>query len=325
MLTDRFDKGQSFRLFTSAIGAVLVATLLMVLIGSQFGMFDQDGQYTTQGFWIANIISQVVLIVVVVVFCRICKINYFEATTLNKKTDFRVVLLALGVGVGMFCFMNPIQMWVLELFEYFGYVASSSIPLSTDPLNVILLVVVVGILPSFAEEQLFRGAITRGLSSMGLIPACLLSSALFMIFHMNPAQTLHQFVMGFALAFLVLKSGSIYTSIVVHLFNNLAVIALSLGLGVDVADKMIVDYWYVFLFGGLVIASICFYAFIKLTKNNEIKKPQDVVDEQKGVLDADKVKSQTKNKQSTDVMILCVGLLACLVMWLSNLTTNMGG
>ena len=323
MLTDRFDKGQAFRLFTASIGAALVATLLVVLLNPLLGFFGEDGKYTTYGFWIVNVITQGVLIAVVLVFCKIFKTNYLKVTALDKKVDFKVILLAFGIGVGMFLLMNPIQMWVLELFEYFGYVASSSIPLSTDPLNVILLVLVVGVLPSFAEEQLFRGAITRGLSSMGLIPACLLSGAMFMIFHMNPAQTLHQFVMGFVLAFLVLKSGSVYTSIVVHLFNNLAVIALSLGLGVNTADKIIADYWYLFLFGGLVIAGACFYAFLKLTKDNKIQKTQQ--DDQNQEVAVKVEQSKTKNRQSSDVMILCVGFMACLVMWLSNLTSNMGG
>ena len=324
MLSDRFDKGQAFRLFTSAIGAMLVATLLIVLLNPLLGFFDLEGKYTQTGFWIANVISQVVLVIVVLVFAKVYKVNYFKAVSLDKKPDFRLILCALGIGVGVFCFMNPIQMWVLELFEQFGYVASSSIPLSKDPLNVLLLVLVVGILPSFVEEQLFRGAITRGLKSMGLMPACLLSGALFMIFHMNPAQTLHQFVMGVLLAFLVLKSDSVYTCIVVHLFNNLAVIACSVFIGAQESDQLIRDYWVLFLIGGLIIAGACLYAFIKLTKNNEIKSTQTQTNDQNIILDDSSAKTQTKGKQSSDVMILCAGLLACLVMWLANFSTNTG-
>ena len=222
--------------------------------------------------------------------------------------------------------MSPIQNWILELFRQFGYEATSSVPLSKDPANVILLIVVVAMLPAVAEEQLFRGAITRGLKDMGLVSACLLSGALFMLFHMNPAQTVHQFVMGVTLAFLVLKSDSIYTSVTVHFLNNLLVILLSVYMGAENADKMVMDYWYLFILGGIIVAGISFYAFLKLTKDNKVEKADTKKAEDTGnVLDAEKAKTETRSKGSADFMVLCVGLLACLVMWLSAFTSNVGG
>jgi len=327
MLSDRLNKGQAFRMFTASIGAVLVATLLLVLLNSLLGFYDDNGQYTTTGFWWANVISQTVLIVVVVVFCKISQVNYLQATTLNKLPDWRVLLTAMGVGVGLFCFMNPIQGWILQLFESFGYVATTNVPLSKDPANVVLLILVVALLPAVAEEQLFRGAITRGLKDMGLVNACLLSGALFMIFHMSPAQTVHQFVMGVVLAFLVLKSDCIYTSVAVHFLNNLIVLLLSVYMGPTNADKMVADYWYLFLFGGLIVAGLSLYAFIRLTKDNKVEKviAEGANKESGNVLNADKAKSEAHSKGSADFMVLCVGLLACLVMWLSNLTSNIGG
>ena len=100
MLNERFDKGQAFRLFTASIGAMLVATLLLLLLNSLLGFYDETGNYTTSGFWWANVISQTVLIVVVVVFCKISKVSYAQATTLNKLPDWRIILTSVGIGIG---------------------------------------------------------------------------------------------------------------------------------------------------------------------------------------------------------------------------------
>lgn len=327
MLNNRFDKGQSYRLFTASIGAMLVATLLLALLNSLLGFYGEDGKYTETGFWIANTISQGLLVVVVLVFCKISKVDYLQATTLNKLPNWRLLLLAVGVGVGVFCVMNPVQMLILKVFASFGYEATSSVPISSEPLTVVLLILVVAVLPAFAEEQLFRGAITRGLKDMGLVPACLLSGALFMIFHMSPAQTVHQFVMGVVLALLVLKSDNVYTSIVVHLVNNITVLVLAITMGEERADQMVADNWYWFLIGGIIVGGLSLYAFLRLTKDNKVVK---ATEQQSGaqagnVLDSNKAKEESRSKGSADFMVLCVGLLACLVIWLSNLTSSTGG
>lgn len=327
MLNDKLQKGQAFRLFTTSIGAMLVASILIVLLNPLLGFYDETGTYSYGGFWWANVISQAVLIVAVVVFCRVVKVDYFQAVALKNKPNPWVLLCALGVGVGVFCFMNPIQMWILRAFEYFGYLPQSNVPISNDATTVILLVLVVGLLPAFAEEQLFRGAITGGLKSLGLIPACLVGGALFMIFHMNPAQTVHQFVMGFVLSLLALKSDSLYPTVLVHFVNNIAVILLALIMGEQNANELIYEYWYLFLIVGLLIAGLSLWGFLKLTKNNDVQKQptEQAVSTNSKVLDAEQIKTETKGKNTSDLMILFAGVLACVVMWLTNLSSNIGG
>ena len=75
MLNDKLQKGQAFRLFTTSIGAMLVASILIVLLNPLLGFYDETGTYSYGGFWWANVISQAVLIVAVVVFCRVVKVD----------------------------------------------------------------------------------------------------------------------------------------------------------------------------------------------------------------------------------------------------------
>ena len=325
MLNDRLDKGQAFRLFTTATGAMLVASVLISVLNPLLGFYDADGNYTNGGFWWANVICQLAVLIAVVVVCGLYKVNYFDAVNLKKFPKATTFLCALGLGVGVYFFMNPIQLWILQLLSSMGYHSTSSVPISSDPTTVILLVAVVCLLPAVVEEQLFRGAILGGLKEFKPLIACLIGGGLFMIFHMNPAQTVHQFVMGVVLTFIALGCDSLYPTIAVHFVNNLIVILLVLTLGADGADGLVLKYWYAFLLGGLAVAGVSFYFFCKLTKNQREEKVQPTVAMEDAKPKALDKKTSAKNGESGDMMILFAGVLACTVIWLTNLSSNIGG
>lgn len=313
MLTDKLTKRQSYKLFTFAVGVFLVLQVIFVALNSLTGMVDDDGNYTGYWFWIVNGILQLSLIAAVAVFCKISKVKYFSAVGLNKKPKLSTLLLSVGLAVGLFCFVYPIQTWVLKLLEELGFSASSSVPVDNDPITFVLLIVVVGLLPAFAEEQLFRGALLGGLKSFGTIKAGLICGALFALFHMNPAQTVHQFIMGFALAYIALRADNLYPSMLVHLFNNIIVIVLAVTLG-DAVDLFVEEYWYAFLLVGAAVCAACAYAFIKLTPSNERN-----VEAEKTSPTASTAGGETTEKQTTgDVLILFSGILACAILWISG-------
>lgn len=92
----------------------------------------------------------------------------------------------------------------------------------------IVSILLVGIIPAFVEEMLFRGVILSGFKgNYSMRKAIIISSLLFGIVHLNPWQFVSAFIIGVFSAWICIKAKSIVLSIYIHLFNNLlAVLSL---------------------------------------------------------------------------------------------------
>ena len=81
---------------------------------------------------------------------------------------------------------------------------------------------IVGVLAPFAEEVFFRGFMLAALASLlGGMRGAILSSAMFSVLHLNASTLLPIFVMGMLLAWLYLRTGSIWPSVVAHAAQNI--------------------------------------------------------------------------------------------------------
>lgn len=90
------------------------------------------------------------------------------------------------------------------------------------PLHEALLLLITSVLiPAFFEELLFRGAILSALLPYGKTIAVIGSAVLFGVMHQNADQLLYTTLAGIVLGVLVVKSGSIWAGVLLHLFNNL--------------------------------------------------------------------------------------------------------
>lgn len=89
------------------------------------------------------------------------------------------------------------------------------------PFWAIPFVVVIGLVPGFCEEMLFRGYVQRRLIARWN-PFCgiTLTSISFGLFHVLPTAIVFATVIGFYLGILAWKSGSIWPTIWCHLFIN---------------------------------------------------------------------------------------------------------
>ena len=84
------------------------------------------------------------------------------------------------------------------------------------------LLLMVSLQPAIVEELAFRGVILGALGRF-LKPgeAVVVSSMMFMVLHLLPMSFPHLFLMGLALGFLRIRSGSIYPPILLHFLHNL--------------------------------------------------------------------------------------------------------
>lgn len=99
--------------------------------------------------------------------------------------------------------------------------------LSHDPFCIVVLVLIAPLL----EEVFFRAGIARQLVLSGLHPyvAALLTAAAFAAVHLNWAQALPAFILGFALTLCYFSSGNLLLCTLIHVINNgCAVIEMNL-------------------------------------------------------------------------------------------------
>jgi len=72
-----------------------------------------------------------------------------------------------------------------------------------------------------SEEVFFRGFLFAGLRQRhGWVAALLLSSAIFAVFHLQPAALIPTFLLGCVLVFIYQMSGSLWPGILLHFFIN---------------------------------------------------------------------------------------------------------
>lgn len=129
-----------------------------------------------------------------------------------------VSLTVLGVSVVLIF----AAMYVLNLFiEQAGIpntMEDTFIAMSRNPFGILSIALLAPIL----EELLFRGAIQGQLQRDGMRPwtAILISSLIFGVVHMNPAQIPFAFLLGMMFGWLYYRTGSLLPGVVGHVLNN---------------------------------------------------------------------------------------------------------
>ncbi len=143
---------------------------------------------------------------------------------------------------------------------------------SLPELGVVLLVV--ALIPAFAEEFLFRGLVQRSLEKLFTpIGAALVTGALFGLYHLNPFSLIPLMVLGGYLGFVAMRADSLWVSIATHFYNNLfACLALFLQMKDDYVvvgnteqmsiGTLLFTFWF---FGVIFLVST--YYFIRITRH----------------------------------------------------------
>lgn len=132
---------------------------------------------------------------------------------LKITTILMIVLFSLMITPLMIV-VNAISMLFVD-----NEVSSMTPFLLTMPFPVVWFMM--GIFGPFCEELVFRGIIYKGyLKSGNIWKAVLLSSLLFGLVHMNFNQAPYAFVVGVAMALLVEATGSLWSSVLVHVIIN---------------------------------------------------------------------------------------------------------
>ncbi len=184
----------------------------------------------------------------------------------TPKGKLRYYFIALAMQLGLFS-LSELNSLFLKFLGSFGFKAQGIQLPSLNGFGFVGVLLTVALLPAFFEELIFRGVLLSGLKGFRPIVAALLCGALFSLYHQNPEQTLYQFVCGFAFAWLAIKSGSVFPTVVSHFLNN-AFILCAQKFGVSPTFKTVL----------LVLSGVClaftalwFTVFDRKTPNAEAR------------------------------------------------------
>lgn len=174
---------------------------------------------------LAYLASPVAILLVTLAFLSLDKGEKKSASglALPKRRFWLYALLALAA---MFFGLSGLNGYFISFLEIFGYKPSVVELPPLTPLNALYVGFAVCLLPAVSEEIAFRGIMVNSLGGACKLWVSLLLGALFSLYHLNPAQTLYQFAVGFIFTLLAVTSQSVLPAMVLHFINNLLIVVL---------------------------------------------------------------------------------------------------
>ena len=146
-----------------------------------------------------------------------------------QKTGPLLTAACVFFGAAVCMLANIPADMVVRAERYFGFSGNMpSMPLTDDPLVLVLYGVVIVLIPPLVEELLFRGMVLQSLRRFGDGFAVLASALMFGLYHANFAQSVFAIICGLAMGFVVIRTGSLLPSILIHMLNNAISLCLEL-------------------------------------------------------------------------------------------------
>lgn len=271
--------------------AVFVLYAVYSVVANILGMEIDEFSETLPVLMINAVFMQLCFVVIFFVFNKRRKINFIIASKLNVKLNPWIVAIGICMGFAMLWLSNP----AMDLYERglsaLGCNVRSDLGFELNTAgNIIFAILCMGILPAFIEEAVFRGLILQGLRKYGNWFAIIASALLFMLVHGNIQQTIYQFAFGILAGYLVIKTGSLWISIIIHAVNNTIVVVLNSiqSCAGIVSTPVKLDVFYILqavLY--LVLLALVIYGGIKLinkiqsnktcSTNSEVTQSSDAV------------------------------------------------
>lgn len=248
-------------------------------------------------FWFMQALYTLVIGGTSVLYATFTKTNFIRANGAGKKPSAKHLLWGMALTIFLICLMSPLNEWIMDGIEALGF-RRPSVAVENH-MQIVPLLLISCLLAAVCEEFVFRGTLTSCLKAKSELVAVLACGGMFSLFHLNPAQTIHQFALGCVLSLVFLRSQSVWTAVIVHLFNNLMAVLLTYLLPSDfVANNALLM---------LVVGAVGFAATITLYLLNTSKNAEAA--EQKA---ADKPNGRSW-------LLLIFSVVLCVFLWITQL------
>lgn len=233
--------GQSFLL-------ILMCFILQIVTGIIVYIIFYAGQVTLPGMYIATLwLSQACIAFTVLYGIHRSKISIKEYLT-NRVHDKKAIILSILFFIGIY-FAASLFSGLLENFMPSNSNVDAALTQGFNSLAGIFVMVVIA--PVF-EELLFRGVILRGfLKNYSIAKSLIITSLLFGLLHFNLIQSITAVILGLALGWIFIKTGSLWMTIFLHSLNNgISVLLYQLTVKNNVSDSQLIYVVLVFLIAG---------------------------------------------------------------------------
>ena len=228
----------SFLLFSTLLGILALVPFYGSGVISLLSAPDYSSASVVNAMKVLQILNMAGgLLLPAIIFMWLCTPGFERFARLNTVNPFVMVLLSFILML----VAQPVIGWTNELNSHLTLPGGLSFIenwmksterqgeliteafLSTTSINGLFVnIFMIAILPAFAEEILFRGAIASLLkdSTKNVHVAVFLSSFIFAAIHLQFYGFLPRFLLGMALGYLFFWSGSLWLPIVAHFTNN---------------------------------------------------------------------------------------------------------
>lgn len=223
------DSGKMFLI--CLIAPFLLSLVFSMIAGSIANSQEIEPSVITSslGYIVAYALCTCALyILIFVCYNKINKVS-FKAINLDFNMPWKTYMVLLVVGIVSLFGINYFIGAVDNFLDLIGYPLQSGINVDPTSLPLYLLsVLLMAVIPAICEELLFRGIVLHGLRSrFSDWGAILLSAIMFALMHGNLQQLVYPFILGAIMGWLVLRTGSLVSSILVHFINNFLVVTLN--------------------------------------------------------------------------------------------------
>lgn len=171
---------------------------------------------------VSMILSEALILIPSVVYLKIKHIK------IKEMIPFRKIKFSTGILTIVCTYLMYPLLIVLNAFTLF-FVKSGTAELmeSAQRGNFLISVLLIAVLPAFAEEFVFRGVLFQTYKESRMLLGIILSGFLFGCMHMNFNQFLYAFVLGIYLAFLMEATGSILSPMLAHFTINFTSVVIT--------------------------------------------------------------------------------------------------
>lgn len=259
-----------------------------------------------------SIVSLIGFGVVGVIFAKITKTD-FNKIFPHKNFSFKKLVGVVAIGFTVCITANYIaQLFSIDL-RIFGLETTYDLSStgSTSLLEHIVYIISVSFVPAVTEELVYRGCVMGRLRKYGDGFALITSAFLFGIMHGNLTQAPFAFIVGLAVGWAVLYTGSIIPAMIIHGLNNfMSVIA---DICYENFEIMSFDTVYVDLFFMIFYVAMFLLALAAVYKLSKSDKNFAKLEPYKGVLTF-KERIKTFFTTFTIIIFTVITLLECLMM-----------
>lgn len=199
-----------------------------------------------------------------------------EPLVFERQVSRGTVALAVVSGLGLCMAANIVSSVFITIASVFGFqLTSPDIPMPTGVSGFFLSFIRTVVVAAMAEELALRGYTMGHLRKYGDGFAISTAAAVFAIMHGNLVQAPFAFLVGLAIGYFTVKTGSLWTAIFIHAGNNF--ISLALAYLLDAHEDAGTLLYALLIYGLSFVGVICCFIFVINTKNKKLYKSESTL------------------------------------------------